>query len=341
MIAGRWRGLRARWHVAGSAARAWLRPEAVGTPRAAHLLVTWRCNLRCRDCPSWRTPGAELDLAGWRRVLRELRGLDVVKVLGGEPFVRADATDLLRLVRAVVDPALLQVTTNGMLTERVLDGVRAVAGPGLQVRVSLDGLPATHDRQRGVAGGHARVLETLRGLARLRDAGPGFDLGLNVAITDESLDDLPALRALAEELGAKLVPGFLVSPFLVSPTLPEVTRPRVVRLTRREEAARALAAEGGGVVGSLASRGLRRQLADEVRPFGCRELRELAYVLPSGDVVRCGMDHRPVGNLAHQDLATVWASPAAREARARVDACPGCHQASIEILSRLYGGCRR
>ena len=100
--------------------------------------------------------GPELSAQEWRAALSQIRSLDIVKVLGGEPFVRADIVEILLAIREEVDPYILQLTTNGMLTERVVEAVQAVAWPGLQLRISVDGRPDTHDRQRGVDGSWRR-----------------------------------------------------------------------------------------------------------------------------------------------------------------------------------------
>ena len=143
--------LQAWKNIATSAAMQRVDPTWLPQPHAAHLLVTWRCNLKCVHCPSWQMDsGPELSAQEWREALRQLRSLDIVKVLGGEPFVRTDIVEVLRAIHEEVDPYILQLTTNGMLTERVVEAVQAVAWPGLQLRISVDGRPDTHDRQRGV-----------------------------------------------------------------------------------------------------------------------------------------------------------------------------------------------
>jgi MoaA/NifB/PqqE/SkfB family radical SAM enzyme len=82
-----------------------------------------------------------------------------------------------------------------------------------------------------------------------------------------------------------------------------------------------------------------RQLEGDIQRFSCRELRDLLYLLPNGDVVRCGLDHRPVGNLRDSTFDEIWFGEEVKAFRQRVDQCPGCLQASVQILSRLYGGC--
>jgi MoaA/NifB/PqqE/SkfB family radical SAM enzyme len=55
--------------------------------------------------------------------------------------------------------------------------------------------------------------------------------------------------------------------------------------------------------------------------------------------VRCGLDHKSLGNVRDSSIEELWRSPAVVSCRDTVDACPGCYQASVQIMSRLYAGC--
>jgi len=72
--------------------------------------------------------------------------------------------------------------------------------------------------------------------------------------------------------------------------------------------------------------------------FGCRELRNLMYVLPNGNLITCGLKHRPIGNLAHEKFEDLWFGEKIKTFRDAVDACEGCMQMSIKMQSRLYNG---
>ncbi|MCB9760251.1 MAG: radical SAM protein [Alphaproteobacteria bacterium] len=354
MIEGRRAALRRRaraWrNIATSATMRRVDPGWVPRPHAGHFIVTFRCNLKCIGCPSWQvSEHDDLTAAEWRGVFRQLRSLDIVKVLGGEPLVRNDIVEILTSVREEVDPYILQMTTNGMLTRRTVEAIHAVAWPGLQLRISIDGTEPTHDRMRGVPGSWKIVTRTARQVAELKSRY-GFRFGINFAVTDQSVHELDDMLALAEELGADLIPGVNVDPFLVGTVPPEVRLQQVIMV---EDKARALAALEDSRVGTrrelplvdhLLSRFLtkntfRHQIEGRQHRFTCRELRDLMYVLPNGDVVRCGMDHEPVGNVRRQSVDDIWFGERIEPYRQKVDDCPGCLQASVQIMSRLYGGC--
>ncbi len=326
------------------------RPRWVPRPHAAHLITTFRCNLKCLGCGSWQVEGhSDLDTDEWRGVFRQLTSLDIVKLLGGEPFVRKDMKLLLASAREIIDPYILQITTNGMLTERILDAVEEVGWPGLQLRVSVDGSEATHDRMRGVEGCWKQVHRTVQKLAALQPQ-IGFKFGINFAVTDASIHDFDYMVDYAANLGADLIPGVNVDPFLVATTPPEVRLQQIIMLEDPRDGLERIEDHRVGtrrelpLVDHLLSRFMtkrtfRRQIERNEYRFTCRELRDLLYVLPSGDVVRCGMDHEAIGNLREKSFDEIWFTERAGAFRRKVDDCPGCMQASIQILSRLYGGC--
>ena len=148
------------------------------------LMVTHACNLRCSYCYAGCCSGAKTSRDMARRVARVSIDRAVASIrpggtlelgfFGGEPLLKAQ-----RIARAI-DYAAEQVarsnvgleatlTTNGTLADGAAWDV--LARPGLQVTVSHDGLPETHDRHRRHADGRGtsgRVQETIH---RLLDAG--------------------------------------------------------------------------------------------------------------------------------------------------------------------------
>jgi MoaA/NifB/PqqE/SkfB family radical SAM enzyme len=343
--------VRAWKNIATSATMRRVRPDWVPMPHAGHIIVTYRCNLKCECCPSWKQKNHnDLSTEEWMNTFSQLKSLDIVKVLGGEPLIRRDIVTLMTGVRDIIDPFVLQLTTNGMLTERTLEMVHAVAWPGLQLRISVDGIEETHDRMRGVEGSWKKVTQTVREVAALKDRY-GFKLGINFAITDSSIPELDAMIDFADSVGADLIPGVNVDPFLIGGTPPEEGgHQRVVMVSDIDAALGALRDDRVGLrkqlpgIDKLLSRFLvrdtfRRQLEGEQYRFTCRELRDLIYLLPDGNLVRCGLDHKSLGNVRDSSIEELWRSPAVVSCRDTVDACPGCYQASVQIMSRLYAGC--
>jgi MoaA/NifB/PqqE/SkfB family radical SAM enzyme len=306
--------------------------------------------MRCVSCGAWHAPNEDdLNTEEWFHLLPQLHSLDIVKLLGGEPFARPDMVEILAEARRVIDPYIMQLTTNGTATDAILEAVSRVGWPGLQLRVSIDGLEETHDRQRGVQGSWAKATSTLEVLAPLRRE-LGFHMGINFSITDHSIGDVEDMKAYAASFGADLIPGVNVSPFLDGATSPAENPQHFVLL---DDPQRAIEALGDRDVGTklqlpridrtvgrwITGDVFRQEISNGSLRFRCRTLKDILYMLPDGQVIICGVDHSPIGSVREQSVAEIWTGARARAGRERVAACPGCLQASIHILSRLYGGC--
>lgn len=148
--------------------------EALPMITRLRINVTRKCNSHCTVCNIWRegnppelTPREMADILGDPF----FRHVEDVYITGGEPTV---LTDFPAYIAAVVDtlPKAANVSTvvNGLLPEKtvaVIAQCREIcdnAGIGMFVSVSLDGLEADNDAQRGVPGGFRKAMETINGL---------------------------------------------------------------------------------------------------------------------------------------------------------------------------------
>jgi cyclic pyranopterin phosphate synthase len=126
-------------------------------------------------------------------------GVDKVRLTGGEPLLRRDVPDLVRMLSAVPAVRDLAMTTNGVL---LADQAVALRASGLhRVTVSLDTLRPERFRALTRRDGHAAVL---RGIEAVRAAGfPGLKLDTVVirGVNEDELVDLVEFgRAIEAEV---------------------------------------------------------------------------------------------------------------------------------------------
>ena len=173
-------------------------------PTGAHKILqvhpTRRCNLRCLHCYSSSGPdeGESLNLKLLRGVVTDAHheGYTVLSVSGGEPLLYRPLGDLLEHARA--HGLATTVTTNGtLLGARYLETLR---GRVDLLAISLDGVPASHDRMRGAAGAFERTRRRLEGV---RAAGVPF--GFIFTLTQSNLDELAWVAEFAAAEGASLL----------------------------------------------------------------------------------------------------------------------------------------
>ncbi|MFO7977737.1 MAG: radical SAM protein [Bacteroidales bacterium] len=137
------------------------------------ISVTDRCNLRCRYCMPEEGVGyiAHKDILSFEEIREVVQaavsmGVDKVRLTGGEPLVRKDIVELVRMIAAVPGIKDLSMTTNAISLERF---AKPLAAAGLhRVNISLD----TTDPEKFSAitrGGD--IHKVYAGIKAARDAG--------------------------------------------------------------------------------------------------------------------------------------------------------------------------
>ena len=149
--------------------------DVLGRPlRSLRVSVTDRCNLRCEYCMpeedyAWLP---REDLLSFDEIARAVDafaslGVDKVRLTGGEPLLRRNLPDLIRLLAADRRLKDLALTTNGVL---LADQAGALRSAGLmRITVSLDTLRPDRFVALTRLTTHARVLEGIEISARLFD----------------------------------------------------------------------------------------------------------------------------------------------------------------------------
>lgn len=181
------------------------------------FIVIWEatraCPLACLHCraeaQTARHP-RELDGAGARRVMDRIAAFGkpspLFVITGGDPFQRADLTDLVAYgtslgLRVAVSPSGTPTLTRANLT-----AVRDAGAVALSL--SLDGSTAErHDAFRGVPGVYDWTLDGWRAAREL-----GLKVQVNTTVTRDSLEDLADIAALVKREGAMLWSGFVLVP---------------------------------------------------------------------------------------------------------------------------------
>src|SRR5215210_5723881 len=164
------------------------------------FFVTSRCNAKCETCfyhEELNRPG-DMTFEQIERVSRTMPPVADLWLSGGEPTLRPDVDDIIRLfvenngVRRVIIP------TYGLLKSRTYSLVENALSPhpelDLYLNVALDGYGETHDRVRGVPGNWGRTLDCIRALYPLKEKyGDRFRLNVNTVVCAENYAEVGPL----------------------------------------------------------------------------------------------------------------------------------------------------
>ncbi|MEO6156306.1 MAG: radical SAM protein [Ilumatobacteraceae bacterium] len=174
-------------------------PEQAAVP-VIQVHPTRRCNLQCRHCYSSSGPrvSEQIEYGPLVECLTDSveEGYRAVGFSGGEPL-------LYRPLRAALQAAqslglATTVTSNGMLLND--RGMATLHGVTDLLAISLDGVPASHNRMRG----SPRAFEAMAAnLHCVREAGIPF--GFIFTLTQHNVDELLWVTRFAVEQGAALL----------------------------------------------------------------------------------------------------------------------------------------
>ena len=137
------------------------------TPTQGELIFTGDCEFACQHCiyhPAYGKFNPGLSVGEWRRILRDLNeGLGIETFVYGGRSVTSDGLKVLAELRAMLPHARIGLIDNGISLKPFRDEIASLRLDWIDI--SLDGMEAEHDRQRGRRGSFAEAMESLLWLA--------------------------------------------------------------------------------------------------------------------------------------------------------------------------------
>ncbi|RME39851.1 MAG: radical SAM protein, partial [Planctomycetota bacterium] len=281
-----------RWPMLARMAGAYLKVALLDRRpfRFFDVALGYACNLSCVHCSAAelvRPRSQPLTHEEYRRFVREAMGCGctVFHFTGGEPLLRKDLFELIRIFRPAWN--MISIQTNGtLLTEEKVDrlhdaGVRSLC-------ISLDSAdPAEHDVFRGKRGAFASALAGLD-----RAIEKGFSCAVVFCVSHQTLRGESTLR-LVRLIGERGVNGFIT---LAVP---------IGRWAGREDVM--LTPEDRRYLNDLMREHpfLRTDFESNWKEQGCPAMREKAYLSPYGDVLPCPFIQVSYGNIRREPLRVI------------------------------------
>jgi MoaA/NifB/PqqE/SkfB family radical SAM enzyme len=160
------------------------------------LSLLYACNSRCMTCNVYERKVKYLSVEEYDRFLSTVgRRPYWFTLSGGEPFLRKDINDIVRVVYERCRPKVINIPHNGTFPDttagRVAEMARDCPESEIIINVSLDELGTTHDRIRGTADNFELATRTFESLKAL-DA-PNLTVGIHTVISRFNVDNFPAI----------------------------------------------------------------------------------------------------------------------------------------------------
>ena len=333
-------------------------------PYKAMLLVTWRCQARCRMCNIWkREPEKEFSLDEWRQFFQCNPYFQWLTLSGGEPFLRGDIAEIVQLALEFC-PKLycVNMPTNGLSPEiikKTVTEILALNIPRFILSISMDGPEQIHDETRGIPGAWQRAVSLHYWAKQIEKKHAGkFSVVLEHTLLPDSYG---RFEEMFRQIKAK-VPDIKTMDIMV--TIGAVSKHYYGNTVANEELRnladkyRVLESALRGIIA------LRRKEASMkvfylfpqfflemaiqyartgIPPLRCRAARSSVFIDPCGFVYPCNSYTRPLGSLRdnHYSIEKVFAGNNMGQIRADIDAlkCGGCWtacEASLSVAENIF-----
>jgi len=293
------------------------------------LIATGRCNLRCPYCYASVYAGeVEAPLSTLERVAREAGelGVEYVNVTGGEPLLRRDIVDVLRVFRESNIEVSLFTNLHLMRESTAREVSKYVDG----VLTTIDGPREVYERVKG-AGSWERFLEGLKAAYRA-----GLSVHANITISKLNYSVVDRAVEVAVELGVdsiSVIPAMPSGRALETKTYVEAGElVYALKLVDRVAEEYGLTIPAWCTPVARAIPGLKRVVAGNCRDWGVMD------VTPSGRVIVCDIMGVPVADVVRDGVWGSWVKLSRYIAENRVFDTPSeCSGCSVAALCR--GGC--
>lgn len=287
----------------------------------ASIIVTYRCPMRCKMCNIWNNPTSKQEEFKPELLKKLPEGLRVVNITGGEPFVREDIEEIVKIL--LTKTKTIVFSTSGYFSDRIL--AMAKKYPQVGYRISIEGLSCKNDELRGRQGGFDKGLRTLLELKRMGIKNIGF----GITVSNNNSEDMLNLYELNRNLGMEFATASFHNSFYFHKYDNQVTNKDEV-CSNFDELIQRLMKENHpkSWFRAFFNLGLINYIQGGRRMLPCEAGTENFFIDPFGNVLPCnGMEEScwfdTMGNLNDaKDFMEIWNSEKAKEVREKVAKCP-------------------
>ena len=283
------------------------------------IIVTYRCPMQCKMCNIWANPTKPSEEFA-PELLEKLPRMHSVNITGGEPFIREDIEEIVKILRKKTDRIVF--STSGWFSDRII--ALAKKYPDLGFRISIEGLSVKNDELRGRPGGFDKGLRTLLELRRMGVK----DIGFGITVSNNNSGDMLDLYELNKNLKMEFATASFHNSFYFHKYDNQVTNLDEV-CANFDELIQRLMKENNpkSWFRAFFNLGLINYVRGGRRMLPCEAGSENFFLDPYGNILPCnGMEERcwfaAMGNLKETSFDEIWNSPQAAAVRDKVAHCP-------------------
>jgi MoaA/NifB/PqqE/SkfB family radical SAM enzyme len=304
-------------------------------------------------CDIWKKEkSVEMNSHEIEKVFKKVNNIRVIRLTGGEPFLREDLVDIANIIAKNTSAQILHITTNGILKDEIIYFIKNATHQAIHLKISLNAYMDNHDKIIGFKGAYQKAIETIEALKGIQDKYK-FSLAINQTITDwASCLDSKKIRSVCAKYGLSYLPviAFKNAPLYQLDAEREHPKTEFLpytdfRKNDLETMLRDLLGEADKIdnfierlVKKYYLSGLyHRLISGKKYPRAkCVALKKHIRILPNGDVPTCLYNAMVAGNILEDDFSNLWNGRKIEKLRHWVGQCEGCWVECEAIPNAVY-----
>lgn len=297
--------------------------RSLGFPKLMPMNYTisalYTCNSRCKTCNIWKKKAENLTIDEYKVIFKKLgKSPYWITISGGEPFLRKDLVELCRIIYKYSKPKIINIPTNGILTNKIVEDVIAIVKdcPKTQIiiNLSIDGIGKQHDEIRQVPGNYTKIIRTFKKLKELECKN--LTVGIHTVISrfnvkefssianeliqlgpDSYITEIAEERNELDTMNAKITPDMISYRSAIDYLIHRIKNGKFSGMNKITQAFRI---EYYNLVKQI--------LRDRKQVIPCYSGIASAQISPDGEVWICCIKARSLGNLREHDynFRKIW-----------------------------------
>jgi len=162
------------------------------------IAITEKCNLKCAMCNIWKTENpVDLSLEKFEK----LHNLKYINLSGGEPFLRSDLCDIVKILKKNNPNSNIIISSNGLLTNQIVSLMKKLVfiDKNIGIRISIDGTEKIHNEIRGVEKSFENAIQTIKELKENKIK----NIGIAFTISNNNKNELKTVYDFSKKLGVE------------------------------------------------------------------------------------------------------------------------------------------
>jgi len=177
-----------------------IKPDYVG------VLLTKRCNLKCKMCDIRKSPTSEIEELSFEEIKKIIDdidswGVETLTLTGGEPLLRKDFFKIADYAMNKVKHTAIN-TNLTLINREIAEEICDLPYHKFHLEISLDGATSeTHDSIRGVSGTFDRIIKGIKLIREIsKQSNTDVKIGVTFVLMEENIKEVMDLVKLADDL---------------------------------------------------------------------------------------------------------------------------------------------